>query len=347
MSWIYAAVTVATTVGGMAYNSSQSKKARKRNEGRLRAGEEAGAFDPLAIPEPQELDVPSAEEILAAWRGEVLTNFPEYDKISGKLNVSEQEAARVANKMANPQYYSLLDRLSVNASEAAQGKLPTDVKQNILRNANEDAYLRGFSYGTGNGSGGNVFAGGNDAAANLALRNLGLSSLDMMKYGNSLTGNVLDQSRASRGQVLSAKDTVPTTAIFQDQMNMEAIAQYNFASDKAAFEAASHNAPIQAGYNKLALQMGIGTQNAALSAQTGASNMQLALSAMQALGKGFSGGSTIGSTTRQTAPTATYDYTQGYLGNSADFTGASMNGGLYYNQFGKPIAEAATITAVN
>lgn len=350
MSWIAAAVSVATAVGGAVYGSSQAKKARKRNEATLTAAEKAGAFEPLALPEPQELDVPSAEEILKSWRGEVTTFFPEYDKIGTDLNVSEQAAARYANKAANPQYYSILDQVSTNALQAGRGVIPKDVQQNILRNANEDAYLRGFSYGGPGDRGGNVFAGGNDAAANLALRNLGLTSLDMMKYGDALSGAVLEQSRAGRGQVISAKDTVPTPQIFQDQMNAEAIAQYNFATDKAAYAAGSQNAPIQAAYNKLALQMGVQGQNNALSAQSGAQNMQLALSALQALGKGFSGGSsTIGGSMNRTASSSTvnpYDYSTGYGGNVNDFMGTGINNGLYYNQFGKPVGEAATITAV-
>lgn len=344
MSWVAAAVTVGTAVGGAVYNSSQAKKAKKANNSLVSSAEKAGAFNPLAIPKPQELHVPPAEQILSSWRGEVLGQFPAYDQIAGKLNDSEQAAARKANTAANPEYYNALNQLTVNALQASRGNIPDDVKQNLLRQANEDSYLRGFSYGTPGGSGGNVFAGGNDAAANLALRNLGLSSLDMMKYGDALTGNVLDQSRASRGTVLSAKDVTPTPQIFQDQMNASAVAQYNYATDKAGYTAATKNAPIQAAYNKLALQMGVQAQNNNLSAQVTNSNAQLAMSALQALGGLYGGGSTLGQ--GKSASNAAVGSVGG-AGGYPDFTGTTQANGLWYNNVGTPVADAATITAIS
>jgi hypothetical protein len=142
-------------------------------------------------------------------------------------------------------------------------------------------------------------------------------------------------------------------------MNASAMADYNYESDKASYAAASHNAPIQAAYNKLALQMGVGSQNAALSAQTGAQNTQLALSAMQALGgmwggKSGGGGSTIGSNMNQAPAQAQggsligmYGGGMGFTGNANDFTGATTRNGMYYNPYGTPIADAPTITAVS
>lgn len=293
MSWVAAAVSVGTAVGGAVYNSSQSKKAQKANNSLISQAESAGAFRPLFIPKPQELHVPPAESILSSWRGEVTNQFPAYDAIADKLNVSEQDAARYANQAANPSYYNVLDQLTTNALQMSGGRIPQDVKENLLRQANEDSYLRGFNYGTPSGQS-RTFAGGNEAAANLALRNLGLTSLDMMTRGNALGQQVLDQSRLSRGTVMSAKDVVPTPQIFQDQLNASAVAQYNYATDKAGYQAARKNAPIQAAYNKLALQMGVQQQNNALSGMASANNAQLAASAMQALGGLFGGSSTLG-----------------------------------------------------
>ena len=341
MSWVAAAVTVATTVGGAAYNSSQARKAKKSNDAMLSSAEKAGAFRPLTIPKPEMLHVPSAESILGSWRGEVTGQFPAYDAIAGKLNTSEQAAARYANQAANPQYYEALNQLTQNALTASRGELPADVKANILRQAGEDSYLRGFSYGTPSGGSG-TFAGGNPADANLALRNLGLSSLDMSRYGNQLIGNVLDQSRASRGTVMSAKDVIPTTDIFTNQMNNAAIAAYNYATDKANYQAAKKNAPITAAYNKLALQMGVQQQNQALGAQASTSNAQLALSAMQALGGTFSGGTIGAGRSASNAPVGG----AGYQSTYPDFTGATQANGLWYDQRGTPVADAATITAI-
>jgi hypothetical protein len=343
---VSAAVSAGVAVKGM----SDAKKARKRNEGTLTAAGEAGAFSPLAIPKPVEMDVPSAGEILASWRGEVTTNLPEYEKIGTGLNISEQEAARVANIKANPQYYGTLNQITTNALQAGRGVIPKDVQQNVLRSANEDAYLRGFSYGGPGGRGGNVYAGGNDAAANLALRNLGLTSLDMMKYGDALGGAALEQSRAGRGKIISAKDVVPTPQIFQDQMNASALAEYNFASDKSSYAAASQNAPIQAAYNKLALQMGVQGQSDALAAQTSSQNMQLAMSALQAMGKAYGGSATIGGQTAATGngavanwqsgtPSRPYD-SNAFLNNYEVPTVIPLNSQTY-----QPLSSAGTITA--
>lgn len=348
--WVTAIATVAAAGIGAASASHQAKKARRANARTLADAEGAGAFEPLALPEPQELDVPSAEEIMAHWRGEVTTKFPEYEGIAGKLNTSEQAAARAANLAANPMYYDVLNRVTTNAQQAASGAIPKDVQANIKRTANEDAYLKGFNYGAPGGrSGAGTFAGGNDAAANLALRNIGLTSLDIMKYGNQLSGNVLEQSRASRGEIISAKDVIPNPALFQDQMNASAIAEYNFASDKAAFKAGSQNAPIQAAYNKLALQMGVNSQNSALAAQTSAQNTQLAISALQALGQNYNGG-TIGSGAKKTPSTGGDTYMagtsyQGIYPDYGDVPSSSYNG-FNYNSYGKPVSDAATIQAI-
>lgn len=293
MSWVAAAVSVGTAVAGGVANSRSAKKAKNANNALVSSADKAGAFRPLAIPKPQELHVPSAESILSSWRGEVTGQFPAYDAIADKLNVSEQDAARYANSAANPSYYGVLDQLTSNALQMSRGNIPQDVKENLLRQANSDAYLRGFSYGTPSG-GSKTFAGGNEAAANLALRNLGLTSLDMMSRGDALGQQVLDQSRLSRGTVMSAKDVIPTSDIFANQANAAAVAQFNYASDKAGYQAARINAPIQASYNKLALQMGVQQQNNALGVQASTNNAQLAMSAMQALGGMYSTGGTIG-----------------------------------------------------
>ena len=287
-----AVVTAVAAVGSAAYGVSANEKAKKAQKNAYNQAEKNGAFDPLALPKPQKLEVPSAESILGRWRGEVTGNYPAYDKISDNFNRSEQDAARYANQQANPRYYDVLNQITGNALSASRGELPADVKAEILRNASEDSYLRGFSYGT-SGGGGNVFAGGNAADANLALRNLGLSSLDMMRYGDALGQDVLGQSRSSRGRIISAVDVSPTTQIFQDQMNADAVAKYNYAVDKAAYKAGTENAATYAAQNKLAFTTGAQAQRQ----QLDNSSAQLAFSALSALGGlggNFGGGGTIG-----------------------------------------------------
>jgi hypothetical protein len=76
----------------------------------------------------------------------------------------------------------------------------------------------------------------------------------MMKYGNALGQDVLGQTRSSRGRVVSTMDVAPDPALFQQQMNNAAIADYNYKTDRAAYRTGSENAITQAATNKLAFQ---------------------------------------------------------------------------------------------
>lgn len=345
MSWVAAAVTVGTAVAGGVANYSSSKKARKQNSALVSSADKAGAFRPLTIPQPERLKVPSAESILSSWRGEVTGQFPAYDAIADKLNASEQDAARYANQAANPQYYDVLSQLTANALQQSRGEIPADVRQNILDQANEDSYLRGFSYGTPAG-GSRTYAGGNEAAANLALRNLGLTSLDMMQRGEALGQRVLDQSRLSRGTVMSAKDVVPTTDIFGNQMNAAAMADYNYRTDKQSYRAAVKNAPIQAAYNKLALQMGVQQQNNALSMQTASNNAALAASAMQALGGLYGTGGTIGAGKSAPATAASPDWTSSFMSSLTNDPAVVAGAWGSPQSVNQPVASASTIRGI-
>jgi hypothetical protein len=228
---------------------------------------------------PERMKVPGAGQIMGSYRGDIQQNYGQYEDIAQRFTGSEQAANRSATEAANPNYYNVLQQLSNTAMQAGKGMLPDDVKQQILQNANEDSYLKGFSYGT-TGGGGNVYAGGNDAAANLALRNLGLSSLDMMKYGNALGQDVLSQTRASRGRVTSAMDVTPDPALFQQQMNNAAVADYNYRTDKSSYRAGMQNAPTQAALSRLTFQTGAQTNQAAI----GQSGNRMALESLTALG---------------------------------------------------------------
>lgn len=273
------AAGAAVSAGAAVAGTISSSRAQKKQEKAMNAAQEGGAFDPLKIPKPQKLKVPSAGGIMGSYRNDIQQNYGGYEDIAQRFTGSEQAATRAATEAANPNYYNVLQQLSSTAMQAGKGMLPADVRQQILQNANEDAYLKGFSYGK-SGGGGNVYAGGNDAAANIALQNLGLSSLDMMKYGNALGQDVLSQTRASRGRVTSAMDVAPNPALFQQQMNNAAIADYNYRTDRAAYRTGSENAITQAASNKLAFQTGAETNKAAI----GQSSNRMALESLTALG---------------------------------------------------------------
>jgi hypothetical protein len=281
-----AVVTAGTAVAG----AVSANRAQKKQEQAMNAAEQGGAFDPLKIAKPQKLKVPSAGGIMGQYRQDVTQNYGGYEDIAQRFSASEQAATRAATEAANPNYYTVLQQLSSTAMQAGKGMLPADVRQQILQNANEDAYLKGFSYGK-SGGGGNVYAGGNDAAANIALQNLGLSSLDMMKYGNALGQDVLSQTRASRGRVTSAMDVAPQPGLFQQQMNNAAIADYNYRTDRAAYRTGSENAITQAASNKLAFQTNAQANQAAI----GQSSNRMALESLTALGNLYGNTANMGS----------------------------------------------------
>jgi hypothetical protein len=274
-----AAAGTALSAGSAISGAIGSRKSRKNQQQAFSAAEEAGAFDPLVLAKPERMNVPGAGQIMGSYRGDIQQNYGQYEDIAQRYSASEQAANRSALEGANPNYYNVLQQLSNTALQAGRGMLPDDVKQQILQNANEDSYLKGFSYGK-TGGGGNVYAGGNDAAANLALRNLGLSSLDMMKYGNALGQDVLGQTRSSRGRVVSTMDVAPDPALFQQQMNNAAVADYNYRTDKSSYRAGMQNAPTQAALNRLTFQTGAQTNQAAV----GQSSNRMALESLTALG---------------------------------------------------------------
>lgn len=233
-----AAITAAAAVGGAALSARAQKKQAQAQQQALNAQSEANAN--MTVPEvarPQ-----TAQEILAAYRNEVLGNFDPYSGAASMATDADTAKQRQAIALANPQYYSLLGQLSNNASSLNQGQLPGDVVQQITQQANQNSYLNGFT--TGSGAGGNAYAGSNSSDANLLLRNLGLTSLDAMKLGSSLSGQVMQETRAGAGNVTSVASILPNLSTFT-----------NAAQDQAQFQqalynrdAAVANQPIQSNY---------------------------------------------------------------------------------------------------
>ena len=346
------AITTAVAAAGTALSAGSaisgaigSRKAQKNQQQAFSAAEEAGAFDPLVLAKPERLKVPGAGQIMGSYRGDIQQNYGQYEDIAQRYSASEQAATRSATEAANPNYYNVLQQLSNTALQAGRGVLPEDVKQQILQNANEDSYLKGFSYGK-TGGGGNVYAGGNDAAANLALRNLGLSSLDMMKYGNALGQDVLGQTRSSRGRVVSAMDVTPDPALFQQQMNNAAIADYNYRTDKAGYRAGMQNAPTQAALNRLTFQTGAQTNQAAL----GQSSNRMALESLTALGSMYGNLYPNGMTSQKPVP-ATGTAATGAAAASSGGSWPGLLPGIYGGAksflFGSPTrSESSTVRSI-
>jgi hypothetical protein len=195
-----AAAGTALSAGSAISGAIGSRKAQKNQQQAFSAAEEAGAFDPLVLAKPERMNVPGAGQIMGSYRGDIQQNYGQYEDIAQRYSASEQAATRAATEAANPNYYNVLQQLSNTALQAGRGVLPEDVKQQILQNANEDAYLKGFSYGK-TGGGGNVYAGGNDAAAGQSSNRMALESLTALgsMYGNLYPNGMPASTTGSSG----------------------------------------------------------------------------------------------------------------------------------------------------
>lgn len=282
-----AIVTAGAAVAGAVATSKAAKKNAAAQKQALEAQSKANAN--MKIPEVAE--PPSAEEILAAYRNEIIGNFDAYKGIASKASEADSATKRASITSANPEYYGLQKELNTNAEALNRGVLPNDVVQQVNSRANQNSYLRGFT--TGNpGAGGGAFAGANSADANLLLRNLGLTSLDAMKLGSNLTGQIQQEARAAAAPITQVASILPGTGMFQTA-----------AENQSEFN--------QALFNRDAAVNNQGVQSNYLSALAGATGLQgdaagyaglagifggIANAGMGYLGNTYTAGQTLGGT---------------------------------------------------
>jgi hypothetical protein len=267
--------------------SRAAKKTAAANKAALEAQSKANSN--MKIPEVAE--PPSAEEILAAYRNEIIGNFDAYKGIASKASAADSETQKASISSANPEYYGLQKQLNTNAEALNQGVLPDDVVQQVNSRANQNSYLRGFTTGQP-GSGGNAFAGANSAGANLLLRNLGLTSLDAMKLGSNLTGQIQQEARAAAAPITKVASVLPGTGMFQTAAENQA----SFNQALYNRDAAVNNQGVQSNYlNDLAGTTGLtgdATSYAALSGIFGG----VANAGMGYLANNYTAGQTLGGT---------------------------------------------------
>jgi len=234
-----AVVTAAAAVGGAVMTAKANKKAGAAQQAALKAQQKANSE--MKIPEVAE--PPSAEEILAAYRNEIIGNFDAYKGIASRASEADSATKRASIASANPEYYGLQKELNTNAEALNRGVLPDDVVQQVNQRANQNSYLRGFTAGNGR-TGGGSFAGANSADANLLLRNLGLTSLDAMKMGSSLTSQIQQEARAAAAPITSVASVLPGTGMFQTAAENQA--SFNQALNNR--DAAVNNQGVQSDY---------------------------------------------------------------------------------------------------
>lgn len=299
-------LTVAALAGSAALSYSSSQKAAKAQKDAISAQQKANSeFQVPEVAEP-----PSAEEILAAYRNEALGHFKSYDKIATKASNTDNRNQRDMLQQSNPQYFELLGQLSNNASDLNQGRLPYDVQQQVTQQAAENAYLGGYTTGR-TGPGGNSFAGSNNADANILLRNLGLTSLDAMKLGANLTGQVQQETRAATAPITRVSSVMPNVGIFQTGAENQAMYQQALYNRDSAV----NNQGVQSDY--LGALNGVVSQQASAAGQAALGQF---LGSLGTMGLGSMGGASGGYTAGQNFGSV------GNYGGTNYYTSGAKNG---------------------
>ncbi len=295
------AVAAGAVAGGLSLASQrkQKKEAEAARRERERTIERSGALEPLEAQEVAEPDFQTPEELLASYIRGLTQQFPQAEALADQVNAASLENRDRAFNQVNPRFNESLGTLTDNVLSFASGRLPGDVVRNITDTANEDAFLRGFSTGQ-SGNGGNVFAGGNDAAANLALENLGLTSLDLSQRGTAQIPTVLAETRTTAGPIRTGADFFPDISLFQNQGNL--VASSDLAFQQALFdrEAAVSNATRRADFNRLLLDLNADNNANRVSNANAAATAQAVNSTAGAVLKGIELSGLGASTTRTT-----------------------------------------------
>jgi hypothetical protein len=112
-----------------------------------------------------------------------LAGLPDFKKISGDVNLFNQQQLLGMQRMAIPGFDAMRDQAGTNILAMLKGELPADVAQAVTRSAAGKAIAGGF--------------GGSQLAGSLGLRDLGITSLQTMQQGLSAAERWIASSTAS------------------------------------------------------------------------------------------------------------------------------------------------------
>jgi hypothetical protein len=290
--------------GSAVYAGSQQNKASKAAANAQREGVQT--FDPIQPFAPETVD----------WRRSALdalnfniNNQARQQQFAAQTNRFNTQQARRMYRTFQPGFDSLQSQIGANALSFSRGELPVDVVSSLGR----AAAGRGLSSGFGLGARG---GGSGTALGNSLLRGLGLTSLDLSKFGTQLAMNASLQAKQ-----LSPALYDPTQLAVGPQ---QAIG-YDMSQAGVRNEAARY-------WNQLQNQALMGNVSAQNTANTNATNTELAGQLAQAQAIQQAGASAGGSMMQLGVMQRQQDQ-GGYATNTAGVPNAGSVPGYSYNPY--------------
>jgi hypothetical protein len=282
--------------GSAVYAGVQQNKASKAAANQMRQGVQT--FEPIAPNAPETVD----------WRRSALDalNFninhqAQQQQFASQTNRFNTQQAQRMYRTFQPGFDSLQSQIGANALSFSRGELPADVVSSLGRAASTRGLASGFGQGArGGGSG--------TALGNSLLRGLGLTSLDLSKFGTQLAMNAS----------LQAKQLSPA---LYDPTQLAVGPQQAIGYDMSQAGVRNENARY---WNQLQNQALMGNVSAQNTANTNATNTELAGQLAQAQGIQQAGASLGGAM-------GTYATNQPYVQGTGSYGAPAMAGAAVPN----------------
>lgn len=277
--------------GSAVYAGSQQASASKRAAAAMREGVQT--FDPIQPDAPQTVDWRRAVNEALGFN---IGNAQQRNDLASMTNAFNTRQAQKMYRTFQPSFDQLQSQIGTNALSFSRGELPADVVNQMGRQAAQ----RGLAGGFGQGA-----RGGGGALGSSLLRGLGLTSLDLSKFGTGLAMNASLQAKQ-----LSPPLFDPAALM----VNPNQAVGYEFQNTGIQNDAARY-------WNQLQNQALMGNVSAQNTANTNATNTELAGQLAQAQAIQQAGASVAGGI-------GTYATNQNYIpqGQTNAFAGAGMTG---------------------
>lgn len=297
--------------GSAAYAGYSQNQASKKAANAMREGVQT--FDPIqptyqltGLNRPQTVDWRSATNDALNYN---INHQARQQQLAAQTNVFNTRQAQRQYRTFQPYFDTLQRQIGQNALSFSQGQLPPDVVASLGRSA----ATRGLSSGFGQGARG---GGSGTALGNSLLRGLGLTSLDLSKFGTNLA-----MQAGLQAKQLSPALFDPTSLMVSPQQAVG----YEMQNAQTQNEAARY-------WNQLQNQALMGNVSAQNTANTNATNTELAgqlaqAQAIQQAGSSLAGG--VGTYATNQPSSYIPNYSGAPSGGAVPGYGYNPSGGYY------------------
>lgn len=135
------------------------------------------------VPDFNPIDVQAQQSRAIAGNA---ASLPALEGIAGRVNAFNTDQLQKMLEQAMPGYSKVRDKTTANIQDWLSGKVPSDVSEQVFRNAAGRSLYGGF--------------GGSGMSRNLAARDLGLTSLDIMGKGMDAASKWIAQAKSGTSQ---------------------------------------------------------------------------------------------------------------------------------------------------